>query len=344
MKRQILCGMGLAPAALLMAGAAVAGAPSGHSFNQWSATAGTITLNSCSPPACVVLLSENGMLQARVRADNDPDGQGYFQTITAEEGFTGTAATAVFRNESFIAATNQATNFDMAALQFVDLDSTGIMQIQLASGSLRDVANNEAAFDLYQTVDLTGFANVRFHYEKQGLGGQFSTNTSSGDRLRLDYRTDGTPALGTGGVVFTSRQTSGFYTQGAGSLELADGASITYAAGHHIGTTFLTGLLWHGGSMHMPNNQDRILESQFIRNYTTGEGFNWKNANDDLMDDTGVGYVNFVAVWGDAFGANPNLWNANFGDAPGFVPSGTATLTPLAPDVVFPGFDHGLIP
>ncbi len=347
MKRIHLFGAGVGAAALMLAGPALASPPDGHTYNQWSATAGIITLNSCTPPACVTLISENGMLQARVREDNDPDGAGFFQTINVEEGFSGTAATAAFRNESFVASTNQGTNFDMAALQFVDLDTQGIMQAELAHGSMRDAGNNQAGFDLYQTITPGDGINVRFHYEKQILGtAQFSTNTSQGDRMRLDYTVDN--VAGIRGTPFTARQTSGFYTQGSGTLETPGGGAITYTDGQNISTTFLTGLLWHGGPMHMPANTDRILEVQRIANHTTGEGFNWTNTN-NTIDDTGVGFVNFVAVWETAAGGLA-AWDANFGDAPAFVPAGTATLTGITPapagnmDSVFPGFDHGLVP
>ncbi len=353
MKRIHLFGAGAGAVALLLAGPALAAPPSGHSYNQWSATAGIITLNSCAPPQCVVLLSENGMLQARVREDNDPDEQGFFQTITIEEGFSGTAGVAAFRNESFVSSSNQATCpgvscFDMAALQFVDLDTQGIMQVQLASGAMRDAGSNEAGFDLYQTIVPGDGINVRFHYEKQLLGtAQFSTNTTQGDRMRLDYTIDG--VAGNRGTPFTTRQTSGFYTQGSGTLETPGGGAITYSNGQNISTTYLTGLLWHGGEMHSSgNNINRILEVSRITNATTGESLNWTNTN-NTMDDTGVGFVNFVAVWETAAGGLA-AWDANFGAAPGVVPAGTANLAPITPtpagnmDSVFPGFNHGLVP
>src|SRR5690554_5217550 len=109
MKRAQLFGAGLGSAALLMAGSAIAATPEGHGFNNWAAFEGRVSLqpnaedlanvtaiedfanvgSDCAPPACVVLLNEAGMLQARIRANDDPNAQGYFQTINVTDNFSG---------------------------------------------------------------------------------------------------------------------------------------------------------------------------------------------------------------------------------------------------------------
>lgn len=323
MNRMYLYGMGIAPAALLLAGSAFAAAPEGLSFNAWEATDGVIVLrpngeggSNCVPPACVVLLRENGMLQARVRANDDPDAQGYFQTITTEEGFTGAALDATFRNESFVEANNGS--FAIAGLNFVEFDESDFMQARINTGSLRDAAGNETSLEIYQKNTLTGFGNVDFWFERLLLGGaaQFSTNTSAGASLRIDYTVGN--ITGNRGTPMTMRQMSGFYTQGDGTMELVDGQSIDYSAGDHIGVVFGAGLLWHGGDQHTGNvNANRHFEVQSISNYTTATSANWTNAtNSSTVDDTGVGFLSFQAAWADAYTDNPNLWDDNFGTAP----------------------------
>lgn len=336
MKRTALSGVGLAPVALLVAGTALAAPPEGLSFNAWEATDGLITLRpngeggtNCVPPACVVLLRENGMLQARVRGNDDPQAQGYFQTITTEEGYTGSAVTATFRNESFVEASSNGTNFPLAALNYVEFVDGDFMQTRINSGNLRDAANNEASLEIHQRNTLTGFGVANFWFERQLLGGaQFSTVTSGGASMRIDYTVDN--ITGSRGTPMTMRQVSGFYTQGDGVMELADGQSIAYSAGDHLSMVFGAGLLWHGGEMHTGGtNANRHFEVQSIANFTTATSANWTNAtNSSTIDDTGVGSVSFTAVWGDAYADNPNLWDANFGTAPN-VDSVSGTFTNL---------------
>ncbi len=338
MKRIHLYGIGLGTAALLVAGSALADPPAGLTWNDWTATAGNIDLNTCTPPACVVLLDELGMLQARVR---DTGGDGFFQTITVDEAFTGPALSSEFRNESFVAATDQTTNFDMAALTFVDLSGEGVQQVELASGSLRDADNNEASLDIWQTNTFAGFGNVEFWFAKQLLGGQFSTNTAGGDSLRIDYEVNN--VAGDRGTPFTLRQTSGFYTQGGGTLTNVDASTITYSDGQHIGTMFLTGLLWHGGPMHMPGNDNRVFEIYNLQNFTTAEATHWVSTNNEI-DDTGIGFVDFRGAWQDA-NVGDAIWDpaGPFGATPSSVAS-----YPAAPNfaviqgaAAFPGFpDH----
>lgn len=332
MKRLHLFGIGLGSAALMMSGAVLAGPPSGHAYNDWTALGGIITKNSCNPPECVVLLSEQGMLQARVREDNDPNGQGYFQTINTMDGFTGAPAAAEFRNESFVESSNGT--FSVAALSFVDLSGEGLMQVELSDGNLQDTGNNEAAMIIYQTNVQAGFGQLDFSFEKQQMGAQFSTATNSGGSLRIDQTY--TNITGNRSTPLTVRQTSGFYTADSGTLELVDGTTITYAQGQHIGTVFSTGLLWHLGPMHAPDNTSRVFELQSIANFTTAERANWTNVNNQI-DDTGLGYVNFPAVWTDEYALNSNLWNANFGTVPNTVPSGTADFTATQANA-FPDF------
>ncbi len=337
MKRQILYGASLVPAALLLAGAAVAAPPSGLSFNTWEATDGVITLrpdgeggSNCVPPACVVLLSENGMLQARVRADDDPNAMGYFQTITTDEGFTGTALEATFRNESFVEAANGG--FPVAALNFVAFDDGDFMNTTLNSGTMRDADNDEPGLVIHQRNTLANLGAVDFWFERRVLSGaQFNTATTAGAMLRIDYTVDN--IAGNRGTPMTMRQVSGAYTADGGTMELADGQSISYSAGDHIGVVFGAGLLWHGGQQHTGgSNANRHFEVQSIANYTTEASANWTNAtNSSTIDDTGLGHVSFVSAWADEYAINQALWDANFGTAPN-ADSESGTFTNLQAD------------
>src|SRR5690606_31266585 len=150
---------------------------------------------------------------------------------------------------------------------------------------------NEAGFKLYQQNTLAGLGAVDFWFEKQPVtGAQFSTATNAGSSMRLDYTVDN--VAGNRGTPFTLRQTSGFYTQGSGTLTNVDGAEITYSDGQHIGTMFMTGLLWHGGAMHMPGNENRVFEVYNLQNFTTAEATHWVSTNNEI-DDTGIGFVDF---------------------------------------------------
>jgi hypothetical protein len=361
MKRIHLFGMGLGSAALLMAGSAVASAPDGHFYNQWSATAGQIELNDCTPPACVVLLDEVGMMQARVR---DTAGDGFFQTINVEDTFTGPALAAEFRNESFIASTNNAggNSFDMAVLNFVDLSGEGLMQVQLANNALRDTSdpdNPEPSLQIYQQNVMAGFGRVDFGFDRLLFGGaQFSNATTAGGSLRIDYHVDNVP--GNRGTPFTLRQLSGFYTRDGGSLQniaaveyddddnrtITLAAPIDFAGGDHIGVLYMAGLLWHGGPMHMPANTNRVFENYQLNNFTTGESNQWVSVNNNI-DDSGIGWVDFRGAWQDA-NAGDALWDPTgpFGATPNSIAS-----YPTAPDFTvmnsasnpFPDFpDHSV--
>lgn len=354
MKRQHLLATGLGTAALLIAGAAVASPPSGHTFNNWASFEGRVILNpdgndlaavvepedfasvgsNCTPPACVVLLNEVGMLQARVRADDDPEAMGYFQTITVEDNFTGVPSGAAFRNESFVEATN--LGFPMSTLNYVEMDDDGFTQAYLNSGAMQEAG--QPFMELYQ-VGTFPFADVNFYFERMARSGpQFSTSANAGARLRIDYLPSN--ITGERQAAMTIRQASGFYTQEAGTLALADGTEVEFAAGDHIGTVFGVGRTWHGGNMHTDgSNLNRHFEMQAISNYSANDGAgiteNWVSGG-STMDDTGVGAVTFTAMWNDAYALDARLWNEDaFGPAPNYtaVDGGVdvGTLFPGAP-------------
>lgn len=333
MKRLHLFGMGLGSAALLMSGSVFANPPTGHAWNDWTATAGIVTKNVCTPPACVVLLNETGMTQVRVR---DTGGVGYFQTINVEDTFTGPALSALFRSETFVGATDQGAapppnGFDLANLTYVDLNGEGLSQVEIASGSLQNLGANEAAMDIYQTNTLTGYGTAEFWFAKQLMGAQFSTASNSGGSLRIDQEVNN--IAGDRGTPLTIRRTSGFYTQTGGTLSTIDGQTIAYSAGDNIGTVYQSGLLWHLGPMHAPGNDDRAFVMQNIDNATTAQAASYVNTN-NTIDDTGVGFVNFVAP-----GTLP--WDANFGATPTILAAPPTNFTVLNAPNAFPSFpDH----
>lgn len=350
---------GLCSVSLVAAGVASAAPPPGHAFNNWAAFDGRIILqpdpsdlaqitalgdfedvsSTCLPPACVVLLNENGMMQARVRANNDPNDEGYFQTINIQEGFTGLPSALDFRNESFVETSNGG--FPMTALNFVEFDDGDFMQVRLSSGALQ--APGEAAMEIYQKSSLQGFGEIDFYFERMALGGaQYGTGVGGGSSLRIDYHQPNN-LNGDRFTPFTVRQASGAYTQAGGTLEVIDIASpIAVSPGDHVATLFMAGRLWHLGPMHTPaGNADREFELHSVRNYTTDERAQWTSVN-NTVDEGGIGVVNFQAAWADAYALNPNLWNEGlFGDAPNVADLG-GTPFPGAPDHQDDLFDFGL--
>lgn len=324
MKRLHLLGMGLGSAALLASGSVLAAPPSGHAYNDYTVAGGVVTLNSCAPPACVTLLNETGLLQARVREDNDPNGQGYFQTINVEDTATGPALALEFRSESFVSSAS-GTN-SVAALNYVDLSGDGFMQAMINTGTLQGAGDMELAIRQQNILGAYGTGDFSFK------------NSGSGTEMRVDMNVNN--LTGNRGTAMTVRETSGSFTADSGNLELVDGTLVSYSAGDRIRTTWGQGELWNLGPMHATGDEHRIFEIQSVANVTTDTSAAWTNTNDQI-DNTGIGFVNFEAVWADAYALNNNLWNSNFGTVPNAAANAGELTNLNAANNPFPDFpDH----
>lgn len=307
----------MAPAALVVASSVVVAAPpAGFSYDDYTATAGTITA-SCPPGyTCTNLdATGNGILQQRVTDGTDS----YIKTIILEEGTTASDLAAVealaFRNESYVLVEDGSNNMSARGIVQGNVLGAGIddfvAQAEVSTGSLATPggANNFVQSNLLQNA------------------GRFTTfEAHGGQGNNLNFVVNAVQPNNEGNITIRKSVATA-----AGDLALTDAdagiPTLAYAAGNRVGVVWLEQAASGVGSAY-----DRLLGFQRYTNETAGTSIEYINSGDlgtFVATSTGANQpVAGIGPWNwnaTLFGAAPNPYNSN------------ATETGIAqPAVTFP--------
>ncbi|HHM06113.1 MAG TPA: hypothetical protein ENJ19_10285 [Gammaproteobacteria bacterium] len=190
--------LSMGSAALICAGAAVAGPPSGFTFNDWTVSNGDIALKATTCPTgytCGSPILGKGFLQRQLK--ENASGIIYFQTIVTNQDATfdaGTATTRPFSDENFV-RTGVTGISSRQSIQDTTIDPITSVATDFATSLVLDtgwastLAGKEAQMEITQSLTqaTTGFTND-FILQQEGSG-----DTVLGRWMSIDQGVDLTP-------------------------------------------------------------------------------------------------------------------------------------------------------
>jgi hypothetical protein len=306
----------VAPAALLVGGAAMAAPPGG--YDNWTVNNGVISVTGgCeSGYSCTNLdATGNGILQQKVTDLSDTN-ISYFRTIITDEGATATDLASVqalgFRNEGMVGAQNGTTDYAIrgvikSAPTVLTNDQMATMA-EVTNGALAGIAH--VILDQEQGLGRAG-SNMDFHFHENGQ-----------TYLELNDNVNGGTGTGNEGHL-TVRRAGNLTT--AGTLTLDAGGpneqTLAYNAGGSVTAVWLTQAASGNGSF-----LNRTLGQQtYTATSNNGKTNSGSNVTGEISLNNGDASGNFNITsngpsaeisgtqwgWSSLFGTRPEQYYTN---------------------------------